>query len=222
MKIIILLLIIIWFITIISNFSKFNLFLFLFIISSAIERFWETFITTRQNILDKTSKFDWLFNLISLSYILMMFGTVLEYLFIPKKLIYPLVFLGFITFFLALLLRLWAIKTLEEDWNIFVLEESKHKIKQSKLKEDGPYKYIRHPIYLGVIIESISIPLIFNSYYTLGFAVLFCLPLVILRAYLEENESIKKFGQDYIKYKTKVFAFLPFRRSLFRTRSNQC
>jgi len=210
MKIIILLLIIIWFITLAFNFLKFNLILFLFVFSSALERFWETFIASRQYILDKKTGFDWLFDVIALCYIAMMFGAIFEYLFISKKLIIWLIFFGLIVFSFALILRLWAIKTLGHGWNTFVLGESKREASDATLlMKSGPYKFIRHPIYLGAIFESISIPLVLNSYYTLGFVILICVPLFILRAYLEEKESIKKFGSDYMKYRSEVPAFLP-------------
>lgn len=204
MRKIILLLTLGWLITVLVNFAKFNLLLVLFILFAAAERFWETFIIAKQNIFDTKSKFDWLFRILSYYYILIMFGTVIEYLVLRRRLNYPFVLAGGAIFIFALVLRLWAIKTLGGNWNTCVLGKIKRKFKPRKIIKKGPYHIFRHPIYLGTAVETLSIPLIFNSLYTLGFVILVYVPLVILRAYLEEQELIKIFGKDYLKYKAKT------------------
>jgi protein-S-isoprenylcysteine O-methyltransferase Ste14 len=208
MKIIFIFLIIIWLVVLILNLQKLNLFLVVFIIVAAAERFWETFISARHNILDRKSKFDWLFKIIGLFYILNMFGTILESVYLSKELDYRFRFFWFFVFCLALMLRLSAVRALGHalDTNIFGRESTPG---QKRLVRCGPYKYLRHPIYLGTILECLSIPLVFSSRYTFLFALLFCVPLLVMRAYLEEQESLKNFGQDYLKYRSEVFAFLP-------------
>ncbi len=208
MKTIFIFLIILWLAMVIINIQKLNLFLALFIIIAAAGRFWETFISARHNLLDKNSKFDWLFKIVGLFYILIMFGTVLESIYLPKELDYRFSFFWFFIFCLALMLRLSAVKVLggSLDTNIFS-REVLHS--QKRLVRRGPYKYIRHPIYLGSILECLAIPMVFSSRYTFFIALLFYLPLLVVRAYLEEQESVKIFGQDYLKYKSEVKAFLP-------------
>lgn len=212
MKTAVLSLSIIWFMIVLLNSSKFSLLLFFFIIFAAGERFWETFINSKQNIFNDNSKFDWLFRIIALSYILMMFGVILEYIIAPKRINYGLTIFGIIIFALALVLRLYSIKSLGGKLKTFILGRYRRRsLRRKKIIKRGAYKYIRHPIYLGGIIESISIPLIFNAYYTLVFVCLTCVPFLILRAYLEEREIIKIFGENYIEYKSTVPAFFPWR-----------
>jgi methyltransferase len=56
---------------------------------------------------------------------------------------------------LATILRLWVIRTLGPSWNTRGLVDE-----QTVVITSGPYRWIRHPNYLGVISEFISLPLI--------------------------------------------------------------
>ena len=212
MRILILLLTLAWFVFVAANFSRISLFLAVFIIFAALERFYETLIAAKQNILDKTAKFDWLFNTLAFCYILLLFGVIFEYLSIPKMINYVFTSLGISAFFFALALRLWAIKSLGGRWETLVLGENKKEAGSPGLIKNGPYKYVRHPIYLGAIIESLSIPLAFNSYFTLVVVILVYLPLIVFRASLEEKKSVKIFGGDYLEYISGVPRFFPFKR----------
>lgn len=57
--------------------------------------------------------------------------------------------------------RIWALTSLGEFWNtkIIVLPDA-YPIKR------GPYRYLKHPNYVIVIIELLLIPLLFNAYMT--------------------------------------------------------
>jgi len=201
MKPVIIILAVAWFASVFANLYRINPFLAAFILSVAIERFWETFLASKQNILAKKSEFDWLFKIITYYYIAILFGTVWEHILIKRALNLYLSLSGILVFTSALVLRLWAIRMFGGKWNTCVLGKIKRKFKPAKLIKKGPYRYIRHPMYIGVILEAVSIPLVFNSYYTLVFAAIVYVPLIALRAYLEENELIKIFGANYIKYK---------------------
>jgi methyltransferase len=62
---------------------------------------------------------------------------------------------------LAQALRYWSIFTLGHRWNvrIFVVPEA-------PLVTEGPYRYLRHPNYLAVILEVFAIPLIHSAWIT--------------------------------------------------------
>lgn len=77
-----------------------------------------------------------------------------------------------------------------------------------KLVIKGLYKYTRNPIYLGHILILIGEFLIFGRPLLLAYILLVFL---LLRFYImkyEEPEMERKFGQDYIKYKTNVNRWL--------------
>lgn len=72
----------------------------------------------------------------------------------PSWWLIPLLF-----FVAAQLLRLWSMISLGRFWNtrIWILPNQIAPVK-------GPYRYLRHPNYLVVIIEMLSLPLIYQAY----------------------------------------------------------
>ena len=88
-------------------------------------------------------------------------------------------------FIFTQLLRYWAIASLGKYWNTRILVVS-----GIKLVTMGPYKYMKHPNYLAVIIEIAVIPLIFSCYIT---AIVFSLlNLVTLRRRISIEENALK------------------------------
>ena len=62
---------------------------------------------------------------------------------------------------LAQLLRYWAISTLGERWNTRILF-----IPGAQPVTSGPYRFVRHPNYVAVILELVCIPLVHGGYLT--------------------------------------------------------
>ncbi len=67
-----------------------------------------------------------------------------------------------ILYFLLLVFKGWVIFSLGKFWNTKIF-----RIPSYPLINKGPYKYIKHPNYIVVIVEIILIPLIFNLYITM-------------------------------------------------------
>lgn len=90
-----------------------------------------------------------------------------------------------ILFLLIISIKGWVITSLVKYWNTKIL-----RVPNAPLVKKGPYKYIKHPNYLIVIIEIIVIPLIFNLYYT---AILFSIlnAIVLTIRIREENQALK-------------------------------
>jgi len=104
-----------------------------------------------------------------------------EYYFLKRSLntLWPLLLLIIV---LAEALRYWAISSLGKYWNTKILV-----IAGTSLISKGPYKYIRHPNYLAVVIEIAVIPLIFSCYIT---SVLFTFfNFIVLRRRIRIEES---------------------------------
>jgi methyltransferase len=64
-------------------------------------------------------------------------------------------------FLLAQLPRYWAILSLGEYWNTRVLV-----VPGTRLVARGPYRYLRHPNYVVVVVEIATFPLIFGAWIT--------------------------------------------------------
>lgn len=74
----------------------------------------------------------------------------------------------FLVAILAQVLRYWAIATLGKRWNVRVIV-----VPGLPAVADGPYRFLRHPNYLAVILEGFAVPLIHSAYLTaIGFSLL--------------------------------------------------
>jgi methyltransferase len=58
-------------------------------------------------------------------------------------------------------LRWWAIRTLGRHWNVEVMDSA-----PLGVVEDGPFRWVRHPNYLGVFIEMAALPLVHTAWMT--------------------------------------------------------
>jgi methyltransferase len=58
-------------------------------------------------------------------------------------------------------IRVWAISSLGPYWNTKIIV-----LPNADIVKKGPYRFIKHPNYLVVVVEIITIPLLFNAYFT--------------------------------------------------------
>jgi protein-S-isoprenylcysteine O-methyltransferase Ste14 len=76
---------------------------------------------------------------------------------------------------------------------------------------NGPYRYIRHPMYTSLIMVGIGIGLLSKSWY-------FLIPFVATGIVItfgvrrEEEAMIEKFGDEYIQYAQVTGRFFPLIR----------
>jgi protein-S-isoprenylcysteine O-methyltransferase Ste14 len=68
--------------------------------------------------------------------------------------------------------------------------------------QTGPYKYVRHPGYVGGILMAIGFGLVFGSLWSLIPAGVTTV-ILVLRTYLEDN-MLKKELPGYLEYTKKV------------------
>ncbi len=91
-------------------------------------------------------------------------------------------FFGFLLFISGIIHRIWAIMTLGRYYSHIVREVEGHKIIDS-----GPYCYIRHPAYTGMILANTGIVLFFFNAVTLLIFLLVLIPAIALRILIEEK-----------------------------------
>ncbi len=77
------------------------------------------------------------------------------------------------------------------------------------LIQTGPYAYIRHPRYLGILIFFTGISLVFRSMLAL-LVVLALTGVLIWRVYAEEDLLHQEFGENWEAYRKKSWRILPF------------
>lgn len=82
---------------------------------------------------------------------------------------------------------------------------------EPSLRVDGPYAFIRHPLYTGNFLIALGLLIIFNA----PLAYLIVLPPLAFLYWIitedEENRLEAKWGRFYAEYRAKVPRFLPWR-----------
>jgi len=89
------------------------------------------------------------------------------------------------------------------DETLFAFERTTH------LVQDGIYKYVRHPLYLSLIMLAWGILLKHVTLLLLGVAVAVSV-MLYLTARRDEKECISHFGKEYKDYMRKTQMFIPF------------
>ena len=81
--------------------------------------------------------------------------------------------------------------------------------KEHRLVTDGLYRYIRHPRYLGGMIQGIGLSLLFRSWIGLVLTLVFVI-IILFRIKDEEVLMNKEFGETWKDYCQKSWRLLPF------------
>lgn len=162
------------------------------------ERVWEGLYTSRDKDSDKVEG-DWTLPVSVVSYILLIELCMIEFYAVNRRFNPVVSIIAAIAYLFALFMRLWAVRTLGDQWSIHIVGKDKL-TGVRKLVETGPYRYVVHPVYLGIILEQVSIPLISNLYFTGMVAVFFSIFVQFRKAGIEESEMKKHLGDAYACY----------------------
>jgi methyltransferase len=105
-------------------------------------------------------------------------------------------------FLAASLLRWWVIRTLGLHWNVRVVNSLAGGVVSA-----GPYRWIRHPNYVAVFLELLSIPLLHSAWLTAtlaGFG-----SLLVLHRRIQSEEQILLSDERYLAVMGSKPRFLP-------------
>lgn len=73
------------------------------------------------------------------------------------------------------------------------------------LVKQGAYSYMRHPMYLGLLLFPMSFAFLIGSLsFILIVAPAEIIFMLVMIKFVEEPETIKKFGEEYIEYKNQL------------------
>lgn len=100
-------------------------------------------------------------------------------------------------------LRLWAIAALGPLHSALVALQPGHKLITS-----GPYRWVRHPSYLGALVFLCGIPMVFGTWFPL-IAIPGCFVAVKWRIMDEEAFLISEFGEQYEGYRKSIWRLIP-------------
>jgi protein-S-isoprenylcysteine O-methyltransferase Ste14 len=110
---------------------------------------------------------------------------------------------GLILFAAGLGLAVWARVYLGRNWGMPMTERA-----EPELVTSGPYRFVRHPIYSGILLALLGTALATNLYWLIV--------LVVLGAYfaysatVEERLMTTSFPRDYPSYKAHTKMLIPF------------
>jgi protein-S-isoprenylcysteine O-methyltransferase Ste14 len=110
---------------------------------------------------------------------------------------------GVLLFAAGLGFAVWARVYLGKNWGMPMSEKV-----EPELVTSGPYKYVRHPIYTGILTATFGTALAVSLYWLLiflGFGAYF-----IFSATREEKYLVSQFGKTYVSYKQKSKMLIPF------------
>jgi len=100
-------------------------------------------------------------------------------------------------------LHLWGSDHLGRNLTVTISTRSDHALITS-----GPYRWLRHPLYTGGMLESLGVVLMVGNGLVTISAVAFWI-VVAIRTEKEEAILIETFGEDYRDYQRRVGRFLP-------------
>lgn len=98
----------------------------------------------------------------------------------------------------------WARRSLGPAWRLAPASS-----RQTGLATAGPYRFVRHPIYLGMAVSFFGTALAFANWVSLLAYLLGVLPSLIGRAVVEERVLARVFGEDYAAYRRRTPMLIP-------------
>ena len=115
---------------------------------------------------------------------------------------------GLAVMVLGAALHIWGMQHLGTNLTIGISTREGHALVTS-----GPYRWVRHPLYSGGMLESVGVCLLLSNGAVALFAVCFW-ALIALRTPMEEARLVAAFGEPYREYQRRVGRFLPWGRAL--------
>ena len=111
---------------------------------------------------------------------------------------------GEIVAWVGLAIRIWSIIVLGRSFRLTVEVDS-----DQAVVDRGPYRWVRHPSYTGLLLLSIGFGLALGNW--LSLASLVVIPPIVLmrRIQVEEARLIAVLGQPYVDYRTRTKRLVP-------------
>ena len=116
----------------------------------------------------------------------------------------PLYWIGTILVGVGLMFSIWARRHLGMNWSATITLKEGHVLVRS-----GPYRWVRHPIYTGLLLALLGTALSRNDWCALlGFALVTA--ALVRKLSIEERWMLSAFEDEYRQYKAHVPALIPF------------
>lgn len=105
----------------------------------------------------------------------------------------------------GLILRYWSLILLGQNFSRNV------EVKQDQeLISGGPYKYVRHPLYTGLFLLTVAVPLYVGNLLIFFLAILLMYSVINRRIQEEESFMENELGRRYVQWKKDRYKLIPF------------
>ena len=112
--------------------------------------------------------------------------------------------IGILLMLVGFAVTIWARRTLGRNWSSNVTQKENHELIQT-----GPYGWVRHPIYTGLLIAFLGSIIGLDEWRGV-LAFLCILVSFIIKLRIEERFMVELFGPAYDAYRQRVGMLLPF------------
>ena len=116
--------------------------------------------------------------------------------------------LGLIIYIAGIVFVLWARRTLGKYWGLSTSQQVKL-LDNHQLIQDGPYAFVRHPMYSGWWAAMLGLALLYPVW-AVFLMFLFSVISFFGRAQREEAALSERFGETWLKYKKRTKFIIPF------------
>jgi protein-S-isoprenylcysteine O-methyltransferase Ste14 len=113
-------------------------------------------------------------------------------------------YVGLLFILAGLILREWAVIKLGRFFSRTVQIKSDH-----QLITDGPYRWLRHPAYTGMVLVYMGIALALGTWLGAVITTGFMLAATVYRIRVEEQVLIETFGNEYRDYMKRTWRLFP-------------
>ena len=176
--------------------AEYTVFYVIFILIAAAERIYGTFFFRRRHFRTAPrvhrNLYQPILYLLLIGYCATILLSIIEFSFYVKSVNIFFSEVGIVSFLSATFIRRSAISALGPDWSI-----SFQLIPKQKIVKKGAYRLFSHPYHFSVALELFGFCLISNAVLTMVFLVVFQLPTLGIRIFLEDRILFRKFGNAY-------------------------
>jgi protein-S-isoprenylcysteine O-methyltransferase Ste14 len=128
-----------------------------------------------------------------------------QYFFSTGKVYSVLVVSGLTLCLAGIMLRTWSKIVLGRFYTFAIGLSENHRV-----LVEGPYRFVRHPLYLGTFLIVIGFLLLTQSWSTLWFLTLPTVLVYSLRLVKEDAYLIQELGSEYQSYASRTARLVPF------------
>lgn len=108
---------------------------------------------------------------------------------------------------LAIGLMLWVLRTFPS------VSTGHYVLHDQRIVREGPYRFVRHPLYVAAYLVWLAVAIGFESLVALGITIAYVIPGYWIYMRAEERMLLAHFGEAYARYREEVGMLVPHLRA---------